>query len=256
MAPAKFQPVEHVRAYERIVHQIEQALFRGDLRPGDRLPSERELMAQFEVSRATVREALRVLQSASIIRSRPGDPTGGAEVQDFSTSNLEKSLAMAMKLERLDVKELVGFRMVTEGAATHLAAVLHTDEQLAKMKAALERMRESLGEDFEAFSAADVDFHHAVAESAGNKLLRITNEVVRDIVAELIRERLIRSDDRLEQMHETLARHARVLDAIEQRDGVRAAELARRDLLEYYGGFVEDEARQSLAAQVSMETGS
>lgn len=79
----QFQPVQPVRAYQRIVEQIEEALSRGDLVPGQRLPSERELVTQFAVSRSTVREALRVLESNGMVRSRPGDPNG-PEILPFS----------------------------------------------------------------------------------------------------------------------------------------------------------------------------
>ncbi|MGO4599699.1 FadR/GntR family transcriptional regulator [Terrabacter sp. 2RAF25] len=71
-----FEPVRSVRLYERIVEQVEEAIARGELRPGERLPSERELVVQFGTSRATVREALRVLESNGVVRSRPGDPNG------------------------------------------------------------------------------------------------------------------------------------------------------------------------------------
>ena len=81
----RFQPVQPVRAYQRIVEQVEDALVRGELAPGQRLPSERELVTQFAVSRSTVREALRVLESNGVVRSRPGDPNG-PEILPFSST--------------------------------------------------------------------------------------------------------------------------------------------------------------------------
>lgn len=122
----KFTPARRVRAYESIVKQIEDAIYRGELRPGQRLPSERELTTEFAVSRATVREALRVLESSGLVRSRQGDPTGGAEVQEFSPDGLRKSLTAMVHLEKFDITDLVQFRMVIEGSATYLAAVGHT----------------------------------------------------------------------------------------------------------------------------------
>ncbi|MGI8717025.1 MAG: FadR/GntR family transcriptional regulator, partial [Lapillicoccus sp.] len=71
-----FRPVTSVRLSQGIVEQVEQALASGELRPGQRLPSERELVVQFGASRSTVREALRVLESTGVVRSRPGDPHG------------------------------------------------------------------------------------------------------------------------------------------------------------------------------------
>ena len=87
----QFRPVQPVRAYERIVEQVEDAMARGELKPGQRLPSERELVTQFAVSRSTVREALRVLASNGVVRSRPGDPRG-PEVLAFSTNGLAKQM--------------------------------------------------------------------------------------------------------------------------------------------------------------------
>ena len=69
-----FRPVRAVHAYERIVEQIEDAIFHGRIAPDDRLPSERELMREFQVGRSTVREALRVLQSKGLVRSPAGRP--------------------------------------------------------------------------------------------------------------------------------------------------------------------------------------
>ena len=87
----QFQPVKPVRTHESIVRQIEEAIYSGDVAPGERLPSERELVVQFGVSRASVREALRDLQSSGLLRSRPGDPVGGAEVQSFSSAALQRA---------------------------------------------------------------------------------------------------------------------------------------------------------------------
>ena len=96
----RFRPVQPVRAYERIVEQVEDALASGELRPGQRLPSERELVGQFEVSRSTVREALRVLESNGVVRSRPGDPNG-PEVLPFSSGALRKQMVRLARVEEV-----------------------------------------------------------------------------------------------------------------------------------------------------------
>ncbi len=140
MSGPRFEPVRTVRAYERIVEQIEEAVESGSLQPGERLPSERELMAQFAVSRSTVREALRVLQARGLVRSRPGDPHG-AEVLPFSPAALHKSMTTLARVDELSLGELVQFRMVLDASANLLAARLRTDEELAEMAAAIERMR-------------------------------------------------------------------------------------------------------------------
>lgn len=247
----KFAPARRVRAYESIVKQIEDAIFRGDLRPGQRLPSERDLTVEFAVSRATVREALRVLESSGLVKSRHGDPTGGAEVQEFSPDGLHKSLTAMVHLEQFDLTDLVQFRMAIEGSATFLAAVGHTEEQLQKMEDAHKLMSDAVGRNFEEFSAADVEFHHTVAEAANSGLLRVTNDVARGVVANLIETKFAAALNTEELMKDSCRRHARVLEAIRERDGQKASRLAQHDILDHFGRFLPKDRMEQLKSFAS-----
>jgi DNA-binding FadR family transcriptional regulator len=242
-----FRPVRPVHAYERIVEQIEDAILHGRIGPHDRLPSERELMREFQVGRSTVREALRVLQSKGLVRSRPGDPNGPL-VLPFSTDGLRTSMYSLARVEELTLRELLQFRMIVEGNAYRLAALLRTDEHLDALERALAAMRDAIPAGDEAFTNADLAFHDVVAEAAGNKLLSISISVVRDIVARLVRAKIVEAADREEQMRESCRRHRLVLDAVRDRDGDRAAALARRNLFEYYGEHLDDDERAVVAA--------
>ncbi|MHB1592965.1 MAG: FadR/GntR family transcriptional regulator [Streptosporangiaceae bacterium] len=247
-----FRPVRAVRAYEAIVEQVEDALARGSLQPGSRLPSERDLMAQFAVSRSTVREALRVLESSGLIRSRPGDPHG-AEVLPFSAGTLRKSVLRLARVEELSLGELVQFRMILEGAANLLAARLCTTGQVAAMEAALVRMRDAIGSGHAAFSAADVAFHEIVAQASGNMLIRVCAEVVRDVVLRLIEGKLDQAPDRAELMRQSLRHHTEVFEAVRSGDGAGAARLARANLYEYYASYVPEDQRPMLEALIDAE---
>ena len=243
---ALFQPVTPVRAYERIVSQVEEALYAGRLVPGQRLPSERELMAQFGVSRATVREALRVLESQGIVRSRPGDPAGPL-VLPTSTEVLHRSMQRLARLDGLGLGELLAFRMVIEGSANLLAARLRTDGQLAEMEAAAAAMRTALDEGYDAFSRADVAFHDAVARATGNRLLQVCGDVVREVVLGQIADKIVQAPDSRALMLESLQHHDAVLDAVRRGDGQRAAFLARANLFDYYGGYLDEAEREGIA---------
>src|SRR5690606_32769387 len=116
----EFRSIRRHRAYESIVAQVEEALRTGRLEPGDRLPSEREMMEQFSVSRPTVREALRVLESNGLVTSRPGDPRGPV-VADYAPRGLQMSIARLMNLESVTRLELLQFRLTLEGTACWLA---------------------------------------------------------------------------------------------------------------------------------------
>jgi GntR family transcriptional regulator, transcriptional repressor for pyruvate dehydrogenase complex len=247
-SPPQFAPAKRVRAYESIVEQIEGAILRGDLRPGQRLPSERDLTTQFAVSRATVREALRVLESTGLIRSRQGDPTGGAEVQQFSPDALNRSLTTMVHLEQFDLADLLQFRMSIEGSATFLAGVGHTDEQLTRMKDAHAAAAAAIASGYEAFSAADVQFHQAVAAAANSGLLEVCNNVACGVVMNLIEAKLKASFDVEEMMIDSCRRHGLVLDLIEERDGAAAARMALNDFIEHYGRFIPEDRLAPLAA--------
>ena len=245
----RFQPVEPVRAYQRIVEQIEEALVCGDLAPGQRLPSERELVAQFAVSRSTVREALRVLESNGVVRSRPGDPNG-PEILPFSAGPLRKQMTRLVRVDELTLSELIAFRMIMDGAAIQLASRLRTPEQLVEMEQTLVAMREAIEEDFDAFSEADVAFHDAVARVSRNSLIQTCNEVVRGVVLGLIADKVTHAANSRALMLESLQHHAEVVEAIRAGDGHAAARIARQNLYDYYANYVPAPDREPLRALI------
>jgi GntR family transcriptional repressor for pyruvate dehydrogenase complex len=246
----RFERVSPVRAYERIVEQVEEAIFTGQLRPGQRLPSERDLMIQFGVGRSSVREALRVLQSNGMVRSRPGDPRG-PEVLAPSPDPLRQSMIRLARADGLSLGELVQFRMVLESTASLLAARQRTDEHLAGMAAALEAMRACAeGGHTDAghteFSRAAVAFHDAVAQASGNALLQVCAEVVREVVVNLIADQLAGAADQRTLMLAALRRHTAVFEAIRDGDGDTASRLARRGLHDHYAEHLPVEQRPML----------
>ncbi|MFI6994936.1 FadR/GntR family transcriptional regulator [Nonomuraea wenchangensis] len=244
MGGPRFEPVRAVRAYERVVEQIEEAVESGALTPGERLPSERELMVQFSVGRSTVREALRVLQARGLVRSRPGDPNG-AEVLPFSPVVLKKSMTTLARVSELSLGELVQFRMVLDATAVLLAARLRTAEHLAEMAAAVEDMKAA---DTAAFGAADAAFHDAVARAGGNKLIQVCTDVVRAVMAGLVEDRLARAPDREALMRRGVAHHEDVIAALRAGDGPLAARLTRQWTYDSYAGHLPADERAALRA--------
>ena len=248
----RFRPVQPVRAYQRIVEQVEDALARGDLRPGQRLPSERELVSQFEVSRSTVREALRVLESNGVVRSRPGDPNG-PEVLPFSSGALRKQMVRLARVDEVSLTELVSFRMILDGSATMLAAQLRTPEQLAEMESAIEVMRAAIDVGYEEFSEADIAFHEAVARASRNSLIQVCNQVVRGVVLSLISDKVAHARNSKALMRQSLHHHQEVLEAIRAGDGPGAARTSRQNLYDYYAGYVPKADRESLRALIDSD---
>lgn len=241
-----FTPVQPVKAYERIVEQIEEAIFSASLKPGDRLPSERELMAQLSVSRSTVREALRVLESNGLVRSRPGDPNG-PEVQAFSGATLGKSMTRLLRTDELSLANVVQYRMLLDGSAAFLAAKLADADQLAVIEATHAEMAQAAAAgDYELFSETDVAFHEAIAQASGNPLIAVCMQAVRGVVIELIASKIVQSKDRKLLMKRSLQHHDELLDALRARDGHRAERMARVHLVEYYAEKLPPDERHEL----------
>jgi DNA-binding FadR family transcriptional regulator len=242
-----FEPVRSVRLYERIVEQVEEAIARGELRPGQRLPSERELVVQFGTSRATVREALRVLESNGVVRSRPGDPNG-PEILPFTTGGLTKQMRRQARADGLSLSQLLVSRMMLDSTANRLAAVLRTEAQLAEMDAAIEQMRTAVDGGYGSFSEADFAFHEAIARASGNTLIQVCNGVVRDTVLSLISDKIAHARNAQALMKRSLGHHEQVLAAIRAGDGPEAGRASLHSLYDYYASYVPKAERAALEA--------
>lgn len=243
----KFHRVRPVRLSQRIVEQIEAALAARELQPGDHLPSERELVTQFGASRSTVREALRVLESNGVIRSRPGDPNG-PEILAFSAQALTKQLTLLTQVDGVELGELIAFRMVLDSSANMLAARLRTEDELATMEHALEMMRQAIDIGFEEFSEADVAFHDAVAQVCRNSLIQVCNHVVHGVVLSLISDKISNAHDSRALMLQSLNHHEEVLKSIRSGDAAAAARASRQSLYDYYSGYLPETKREPLRA--------
>ncbi|NSC24911.1 FadR family transcriptional regulator [Streptomyces albus subsp. chlorinus] len=248
--PAAFAPVRPVRAYQRVAEQIEERILSGALPPGSRLPAERELVRQFDVGRSTIREALRVLQSSGLIRSRPGDPQG-AEVLGVSPDTLSHALGRLARSHLSGLGELIQFRMVLDAESYRLAARLHTEEDLRRLTELADRMEEYVPHDPHAFSRADAEFHRVVAEAGGNALLALCARAVHDAVADAIESKLARAEragEAADWMRRSVVHHRHVLAALGDGDGPRAARLGREALHDSYAPHVSEQDRARLRA--------
>lgn len=157
----------------QIATAIRDAIVAGDLIVDQRLPSEAELADQFDVSRPTVREALKRLAAQSLIRTQRG-ATGGAFVnrlryaEAYTQQVTTSTLLLSMNAVSFDVA--CEARYALERACAPLSAERRTPDQLATMRAEIHRQSQPDLSD-EAFCASDVTFHRALVDGAGNKVL-------------------------------------------------------------------------------------
>src|ERR1700675_1589454 len=153
------EPVKSVRIYEDIVRQVRTLIADGHLKSGDRLPPERDLAERFRVSRTSVREALRSLQSRGLIDIRAGE---GAFVRDVSVETLIEPLALVILPHREAVGELFEARLLLEPAIAALAARRASREELGEMERILEEQAKEVAEGRTGV-AQDAALHSSIA---------------------------------------------------------------------------------------------
>ncbi|WP_422928724.1 FadR/GntR family transcriptional regulator [Singulisphaera sp. PoT] len=239
----EFEPIKPTRAHEAILAQLQRRILEGDLAPGARLPSEREMMETFGVSRPTIREALRVAESLGLIAVRHGDP-GGPRVLARPSLGVVRVLDSLLGAERTSLAELIEARIVLEGTAARLAASAPVGD-LGPLEEAFRSMETA--PDAARFVEADALFHRRVAEVGGNRLLVLFLSALHDPIVRLISTGLARETG--SQAREAiLLAHAGILKAIRDRDGVSADRLSRRHLIDLYADLVPAEARERLGS--------
>ncbi|TWP33245.1 FadR/GntR family transcriptional regulator [Leekyejoonella antrihumi] len=240
-----FEPVERSRAFERVVEQIEQAIYSGQLKPGDHLPAERALVEEFKVGRSTVREALRILESLGLLHTTPGSPLG-PKVSASNVAGLHRMLHGFVQMENVSLADLVQYRMISGSAANLLAAHLRSPEHLAQMATAIKKMESTPPSATRQFAEQDLQFHQAIADASGNNLLNVVNGIINKLIVNLMADAINKSVDPDRTREDFLALHRQLHDAIEQQDGELAAHLARSSLLDVYGPLLSTEERKRL----------
>jgi len=219
-----YRAVKTSRLYELIVQQVEESILKGQLKPGDQLPAERELAQRFGVSRTAVREAVKTLREKGLVEAYTGR---GTFVTNGTSQSIRQSLdSMIRTSQQEGSMHLAELRAVLEPEIAALAASRIEEQLLTTMRDAVAAMDRGL-HDQDTYIEADLDFHLALAEAVENPLiLSLLDSIV--VLLRDQRSRIFNVDGGPErgQFH-----HKRILAAIERRDA-DAARTAMRAHLE------------------------
>lgn len=215
------------KAYEQVADQLRELIIDGSLELGQRLPNENELARMFGVSRATVREGLRVLVAQNLLRTSNGSG-GGTYVTrptvDHISEFLRGSYSVLTETQDVSLDEFLEARETLEVAAVRLAAVRHSQDDL-------DRLAETIPEGPLALSSDDQfsynrDFHRVLAEACGNTLLYIAAQPIFSVLATNLQRTTLGNT-----YHESInADHRLVLEAVKGGDADAAADEMRRHL--------------------------
>lgn len=223
------EPVRHRKAAEVIAEQLRRSIVL-DGRPGDSLPSEKALIEQFQVSRPTLREALRVLESDGLVEIRRG-LRGGAVVREPTVDELAFRFGILLQMQGTMLEDLFVARIILEPAAAKLAAERvgagASPASLETLLAAEEKAIDDVQAD-RTLSTALVDFHDGVLELAGSKTLFVLWKLLDEVVGPYTFASLVSfegKEARLEAMRRSHASHQALLKAIQAGDSERAARI-------------------------------
>jgi GntR family transcriptional repressor for pyruvate dehydrogenase complex len=214
------QPVRVTKAYEALASIIRERIVSGELAEGDRIPSESTLAREAQVSRSTVREALRTLEEAGLIaRSSPKIMVVRASDEGHARREFEG----ALQRQNVTFKHLHEALLLLEPELTRLAADRAQTSEIAELEANLSAQADSL-EDPAAFNQLDQEFHLAIAQMSGNPALVMIRAPISDLLQPLL-ERCIVSAKLTQR---ALDFHHRILEEIQIRDADAAALMVRK----------------------------
>jgi GntR family transcriptional repressor for pyruvate dehydrogenase complex len=229
IAKADIDVIRKTKVYEKVVQQIQRLIRDGLLKPGDKLPPERELVEMFQVSRSSLRDAIRALELMGLVEPRQGE---GTVVRKPSSDSLINPLAAMLLQERELVSELLEFRAMIEPTLARRAATYVSAEDLKHLKNILRRQKEKVDRR-ELAIEEDSEFHYAIAKIAKNSVVLKVLDTFMDLLRES-REKSLQVEGRLQR---SFVGHRQILQAIERHDP-SAAETAMRRHIEEIEGLV------------------
>ena len=202
-----FTPIKTPKVYDQVIEQIKLKIKSGELKKGDKLPSEREMAESLCVSRTSIREAIKALEVIGLVESRQG---AGNYIKTNFDNSLFEPLSVMFMLQESSLKEMYDLRKTLELECGRLASKNITDNELDHLNAILDRMYEA-GTEEESLEL-DIKFHYVIAKAARNVLLINILEVISQLMDEFIKSSRMQilhtgnSREILLSIHENLVR--------------------------------------------------
>lgn len=206
----KVRPVQKNSISDEIVQQVMQQISNGNLLPGQRLPSERDLCKQFNAGRSSLREALRCLCIMGVLTARVGE---GTSVATDGNKFLETVMQWRVITEKYEIRNLMELRLALEGLAAASSAERATEQELTQIEELVDRMRDAM-DDAKRFSALDLEFHLALANASQNQALADMVSMIRGQLARVLKTVLMLPDARPLSTDE----HAQIAKALRRRN--------------------------------------
>jgi GntR family transcriptional regulator, transcriptional repressor for pyruvate dehydrogenase complex len=218
-------PVKNTKVYEQVIEQIKELIVSGKLKKGDKLPPERDLVEQFQASRASIREALRALQIIGLVECRQG---GGNYIKESFEDSLFEPLSIMFVLQNSKPEEILELRKIVEVETAALAAEKISLKELHEIKYIIEQIRESYDEELNA--KLDKQLHYKIAHASGNFLVVSVLTAVSSLIDSFIKDarRIILTQK--ENREILIEHHENLYKALLEHNKGKAAEVMRKHL--------------------------
>lgn len=238
-----FRAAKQNRIFQDVVDQIQETILSGKLQPGDMLPAERELKELLEVSRGTLREALRVLENKGLIEIKLG-VGGGAVVKDVGYDQISESLAILIRHQKVSLNHLAEFRKGVEGDVAAYATQRAGKEDIRALKKLLDEAKAQVdkGKEYvQEFIALDKKFHLALAHISGNPVYISLQHTIHDNIDRYYERFLVMEEP---EMAENYADLCAIVEAVEKGQQDTARRLALGHVLRF-NHYMETKDRAS-----------
>jgi GntR family transcriptional repressor for pyruvate dehydrogenase complex len=215
-----FNSVRSNKISEHIIEQIRNAIFEGRLKPGDRLPPEKELLKNFSVSKATLREALRSLEILGFLQIRKG-VSGGPFVTEVDMKKARESFANFLHFKNLSLRSLSEVRLILEPYIAEKAALTITEEDLRKLEKLNEECEYILKRNIPIESRKnEIEYHRTIGSVTGNPILMFILDFVENLLIDT--KEILKPSKEFSK--KVLSAHKRIYKALAERDPKRARE--------------------------------
>jgi GntR family transcriptional repressor for pyruvate dehydrogenase complex len=213
--------IKRVNMTDKVFQQLRDLILRGKWQQGEKIPSENELADGFGVSRVTVRNALQRLNSLGIIETRLGE---GSFVKSSGVENVMSEAMLSGYLNKLDINEVLDYRVIIEPVITGLAVTRATDDEIDELKQIFQEMQEAIN-DIQEFAALDLTFHYKIAEITKNSLVETTFQALKDIMSATMEDTVKKLDTKI-----GIPYHRGIIAAFEERDAEKASDIMKEHI--------------------------
>lgn len=220
-----FSPIKNTKVYEQVIDQIKNMIVDGTLKKGDKLPSERELVQELQVSRTSIREALRALEIIGLVECRQGE---GNYIKQSFESSLFEPLSIMFMLQESSMEEVLDLRKIIEVETAALAARQISDEEIENLSQLINKLKDTYDE--KTGVQIDKEFHYEIAKASKNYLILNILITVSSLIDNFIKDARSKILEEEKNKSALIAQHENIFLGLLHHDPKEAADAMRQHL--------------------------